>query len=122
MTRETNNSDLRELGARLRQLGHDLRGVLGVLKLEVFSVREVGVDVRSAFEGGDLTAVLAALLELEEIATSLRAASDRGTTLADDVHALGVALQDRVDPPMDHGEMAALSAGARAVQGGRFDR
>ena len=99
MTGSTNHQDPHALGPTLRLLGHDLRGMLGVLRLEAFSLRELRGDVARAVERGDRRAALAALGELDEIAASLTEVSERGTDLADQVHALGAGLDPgRVRP------------------------
>lgn len=94
MTDTSNSEDLAAIGAQLRELGHDLRGLLGVPRLEAFSLVQAGVDVREATDAGDAASVGRALAELEEIAVSLRDAARRGTELADEIHRLGVTLQE----------------------------
>ena len=94
MSEATNPQDPHELGSTLRRVGHDLRGLLGVLNLEAFSLRELSVDVHEALENGDVRVALTALAELGEIAASLAETSERGVALADEVHGLGVGLQE----------------------------
>ena len=93
MSEPTEAPDLNLVGAQLRRIGHDLRGALGVLKLEAFSIQEVSADVTEALRSGDTAAALAALAELAEVAANLREATARGSGLADEVHGLGIALQ-----------------------------
>jgi len=97
VTDPTDELDLGDAGGHLRKLGHDLRGMLGVLRLEGFSLAEIGADVRRAASDGRLEAAVAAVAELDEIAAELKEASARGTALADQVHRLGVRLEQAAE-------------------------
>jgi signal transduction histidine kinase len=76
-------------GRRLRTLAHDLRGPISVVRLDAFTAAELVGLLRS----GTVEERESLLVELGEVAESLREACGRATALVDQVHAEGVALE-----------------------------